>query len=129
MLVKRNKQKNLYVLTLLLQSLSWWWSDICMYILRIIYLFDTISLSCIIFMKECMNVFPNNGCHKNRKETVPQLSTDITRKNSFIKNLNLIDSNYHCKNCKVDWIGAGWDKISQPQKCKFYEKREPKWNT
>ena len=25
---------------------------------------------------------------------------------SFIKNLNLIDSNYHCKNC-VDWISAG----------------------
>ena len=39
----------------------------------------------------------------------------------FIKNLNLIDLTYHCKNL-VDWISARWDQISQLRKCKFFEK-------
>ena len=48
------------------------------------------------------------------------MATVPTRKKSFVKNLNLIDWNYHCKNW-IDWISAGWDKISQPQKCKLLE--------
>ena len=42
---------------------------------------------------------------------------------NFFKNLNLIDSNHHYKYL-VDWLTVGWDKMSQPQKCKFLEKRK-----
>ena len=50
--------------------------------------------------------YHSNGCYKEK---------------NFFKNLNLIDSNHHWKSW-VDWITVGWDKMSQPKKCKFLEK-------
>ena len=41
-----------------------------------------------------------------------------TRKKNFFKNLNLIDSNHHCKNW-VGWVAVGWDRMSQPQNVNF----------
>ena len=90
--------------------------------LRIVYLFQSISseITCIIFLKEFISLtivameiekmqflgYHSHGCYEEK---------------NFCKNLNFIDSNHRCKDW-IDWITVGWDKISQPQKCKFLEK-------
>ena len=80
--------------------------------LRILYLVDSIS-SEIVWIDKLHYFhegiyFPNNGCHGNREKGnfLVTIAAITTRKKSFIKNLNLIDSNYHCENW-VDWISAG----------------------
>ena len=43
------------------------------------------------------------------------------RKKCFIKNMDLMDTNYHWKKW-VEWISTKQEKLSQPQKCIFWEK-------
>ena len=57
----------------------------------------------------------SKGCHD------PEVLYGLTL-NYPIKNMNFTDTNYHRKN-QVDWIfDTQWEKISQPQKWKFWEK-------
>ena len=94
--------------------------------LRILYMFDSIFAKVVwidklhYFHEE--TYFPENCCHRNRKNAISVVIVTVaTRKESLVKNLNLIDSNYYCKNW-IDWIRAWWEKISQPQKCWFLRK-------
>ena len=51
--------------------------------------------------------FSNNGCYGNKNmQFLSCHSMVATRKKNFFKNLNLIDSNHHCKNW-VDWVAVG----------------------
>ena len=46
----------------------------------------------------------SNGCHGNRIKAISQLTQQLLLQiKKLLQNLNLIDSNYHCKNW-VDWI-------------------------
>ena len=46
--------------------------------------------------------FSNNGCHGMKKGNFSVIiATVARRKKNFYKNLNLIDSNHHCKRTKV----------------------------
>ena len=76
--------------------------------------FETVAAVFVVTMGKKLCTFEKG----NFSVIIP---TVATRKESFVKNLNLIDSNYHCKNW-IDWISGGSDKISQPQKCKLLDK-------
>ena len=70
-----------------------------------------------------MNLFPWQWLPwKYEKDHFSVIITIVAiRKKSSIKNLDLVDLNYHYKNW-IDWISARWNKVSQPQKCTFLEK-------
>ena len=61
--------------------------------------------------------FPNNDAMEIGKRH----GNDCQEEKCFIKNMNLIGTYYYWKNW-VDWISSKWDKMSQPQKCTFWEK-------
>ena len=92
---------------------------------KILYLFESTFLefgliSSIIFMKEFISL-TMVAVKIGKRQFLSYHSNGCYDEESFIKNLNPIDSNYHSKNW-LDWFSVGWDKISQPKKCKFLEK-------
>ena len=77
-------------------------------------------INCIIFIKEFISL-SMIAIEIGKRQFLSYYSNGSYEEKRFIKNLNLIDLTYHCKNL-VDWISARWDQISQLRKCKFFEK-------
>ena len=99
--------------------------------LRILYLFESILSEIALINKlhyfhEAI-YFPDNGFHGNKKKQFLSYNTNgCYEEEKLYQKLNLVDSSYHCKNW-IDWISTGWDKMSQPQKCKFLGKWRKSW--
>ena len=90
-----------------------WGKDIVLWhpFLRILYLFDPIS-SGLVWIDKLHNFreeicFPSNDCHWYRKKAISQLSWQRSLQGKKPSKTS------------VNWISARWDRISQPQKCKF----------
>ena len=74
----------------------------------------------MIFKKEFLSLIMV-AMEKEKKIVSLIIETIVMSKNCFMENLNLIDSDYHWKNW-AEWISARWNKMSQPQKCTYWEK-------
>ena len=66
-------------------------------------------------------------CHHSEKFGDHRHS-DSSEEKCFIKNMNLITT-YNHREDWVDWITARREKMSQPQKCTFWEKVPKNWKT
>ena len=127
-------QKNWYILTLLLGSLSSAtenkilpcdnFSSALFICLTPVFQGQFALIGCMVLMKEFLSLI-TVAMKIGKIHFFKNQWKMLQEEKWFIKNMNITDANHHWKNW-VDWIlDTWWDKILQPQKG-IFEKRSPK---